>query len=137
MDVDQSDWARHERQGYPEDLYIGGMGPCTGIAVVSVSSGVAFGAHLVSPHLHESEKLEDMLTAAANELGAAPDLQVTVSGCCEDPSDDWPDIRKHVERRVAAHFPPAVVNIDWPAKGVTSVDMSVEMESGDCHIVHR
>jgi len=137
MDVEQSNWARHERQDYPEDLYIGGMGPCTGIAVVSVSRGVAFGAHLVSPHVHESGTLEDMLTAAADELGATPDLRVTVSGCCEGQSEDWRDIRKHVEQRVAAHFPPAVVNIDWPAKGVTSVDMSVEMESGDCDIVHR
>ena len=137
MEVEQGSWARHERQAYAEDLDIGGMGPCTGIAVVSVSSGVAFGAHLVSPHLHERGDLEDMLRAAADELAASPDLEVTVSGCCEDQSDDWQGIRRHVEQRVAAHFPTTAVDIAWPAKGTTCVDMAVDMDTGVCHVVYR
>ena len=30
MEVPPSEWLRHERQGYPEDLAITGLGLCTG-----------------------------------------------------------------------------------------------------------
>ena len=30
MEVAPSEWLRHERQGYPEDLAITGLGLCTG-----------------------------------------------------------------------------------------------------------
>ena len=30
VEVPPSEWLRHERQGYPADLAITGLGPCTG-----------------------------------------------------------------------------------------------------------
>lgn len=135
--VEQGRWERHTRQGYPEDLVIIGLGPCTGVTVVSADAGVAYGLHLTSPDVHEADTLDEMLRAAAAELGQAADLTVTMSGCCEAANPNAKHAREHVERQVKFHLPGAKEQIRWPSREVQSVDMTVDMDTGSCLIDER
>lgn len=136
-EVEQHTWAFFEKTGYPEDVEIIGLGPCTGILVFDPSSRNVYGAHLVSPHLHEEEQLFEMLAAAKQAFAGKPNIEIWVSGCCEkmDGAEHaFSDIRNHVKAAVTSEFPNAKIHFSWPPKEVVGVGMVLDQATGECEI---
>jgi hypothetical protein len=131
VEVEQGNWTRHAIQAYPEDLAIIGCGPCTGIVIACAELSVAYGAHFTAPDTHEGLDLSDMLKEAAAEFSGCASVVATLSGCCCcDDNTSWRNVRGFVEQAVRVALPHADLRAEWPAQGVTSVDMTVVMEDG-------
>lgn len=122
--IDQSD--------YPEDITTGGMGPCTGVIIFNRTTGVSYGVHLVAPHEEDASELARMLTDASNEFSDCSDVDICVSGCCEEkPSRKHVRIRQYVENAVKGAFPKnAKIDFQWPSIGTNCVDMTLDPETG-------
>jgi hypothetical protein len=136
-EIEQGTWDYFRKEGYPEDVEALGLGPCTGVIIFDPQSGDVYGTHLTSPDVHDRAILDEMLDAARQAFVGLPNIQIWVSGCCEIhgltayvPSA----IREHVEAVVRGAFPNAQLDFRWPARGVSSVNMALDQDSGICHI---
>jgi hypothetical protein len=130
MRIETGQVGRLEAGGYPEDLETWGLGPCTGVFVYNATSKVGWGAHLVAPALEDLGDLRHMLANAAEEFEGSTSVTVFMSGCCAA-SGGKPATRATVEAEVRAAFPNAKLDLRWPGRHVRSVDMLLDVETGN------
>lgn len=137
-EIEQGTWDTFEPAGYPEDITTGGLGPCTGIIIFDKSSRITVGGHFPTPHSHEAENFEDMLSSAARRFSDSPLVHIYLSGCCHDQDlEDYDPraIRLYVERQVSKSFPEgAQIHACWPKPGIGAVTMTLDPDTGEMFI---
>ena len=115
---------------------IDGLGPCTGVFIYEPTARVAYGVHLSSPHMHQSNLLIDTLEDAAQEFGSPiVSVKVFVSGSCDDgqpgTGDEPSAVRAFVEAEVRKILPTASHQFDWAKTGVAVCNMELNLTTGE------
>lgn len=119
---------------WDSSITTGGMGPCTGVIIYDSISKGAFGTHLPTPHTHDETTLDEMLSDALAHFGNNAGLKIYVGGCCDDGKIDGAtaqDVRNFVERKIMKYFPGVPLDLNWPPKGVVSMCMTLDQNSGE------
>jgi hypothetical protein len=137
FEVEMGGWCSHSPKGYPEDVTITGLGPCVGVIIYDVASKISFACHLTSPHEHESECFQAMLTQAAKDLIHSEQVHICVSGSCDSrspPSKDTLAKREYVANALKLTFPSHSSDVRWPAPGTKCVSMILDPETGKFYL---
>ena len=119
---------------------LGGMGPCTGIALIRPAGGLALVCHVADPKW-QSDKLDEMLAAAERLFPDKKKAKVFVTGCnneCDADDPDWKakDRRRLVlERLSEAGFDMSKAVIEWGVGHQTSI-LLVDVDKGRAAMRH-